>query len=313
MNDHPALAQVRTRTSPRPDAVARVRARLDVVLTPATRELSDLPGPTPEAVERVQARLRARTAGRRSRRTPAVLAAGTLLLGAGAFAAWLARPPAPLPRIDQPLASSPEPVVLAPGVTVTAEGTGHAVGTPQWLTIRWESGRLALDTSVPVQILTPEGTVELEQGALVLTRDALGTRVDPGSSTPTVRCAEGGPDECWPTTAAGWLARGQALGTPAEALEALDIALARAPSPELTAEIHTARIGPLLALDRSDDALRAAEAGLAVPGPRTEALHRTAARLLLTRGDCEAALPHLRALSAPTKVEQAHLDRCAQP
>jgi hypothetical protein len=72
-------------------------------------------------------------------------------------------------------------------------------------------------------------------------------------------------------------------------------------------------MGALLRTGRAAEARSAAEAALTGAGPdRAEELHRAAGRLALAAGDCSAALPHLRALAAPTPDEVAHAENCAR-
>ena len=140
-------------------------------------------------------------------------------------------------------------------------------------------------------------------------------------STVTPRCDAdltldvGTPDECLPTTAAGWLTRARALedrgATAAQVLAAADAGVALGADDAVRSELEVTRMGALLRSGRSGDALAAAEAALPSAGPdRAEELHRAAARLALAAGDCPRALPHLKALVAPTADETAHAERC---
>lgn len=297
-----AMRATRDHTDASAVAVHRVRARLDQALRPAS-ELGALPTPSADAIRRVRARL----APRPARARWWGLGAAALLAGSAALAAGiLARPPAPL---DQPLHDGV--TIDGPDLQLTARGTGHLTGSPP--IIRWDSGVLELTARRPVRVVTAEGTVDLDAGVLVLTRDAMGTTVNEGA--PRITCAHAGPGVCLPTTPAGLLARGRALeraGSPPDlVLDTLDAAVARLQAGDpLLAEVHAARVGPLLERGERDAALRAAETGLTVAGPREAALHRVAARLRLAIGDCAGAVPHLEALEDRTEAEQAHLTNC---
>jgi len=142
-------------------------------------------------------------------------------------------------------------------------------------------------------------------------------------STITPRCdlqtdltlRTGTPDECLPTTAAGWLTRARALedrgAADAQVLAAADAGVALGADDAVRSELEVTRMGALLRSGRTTQALLAAEAALPGAGPdRAEELHRAAARLALAAGDCARALPHLDALTAPTADELAHAARC---
>jgi hypothetical protein len=125
----------------------------------------------------------------------------------------------------------------------------------------------------------------------------------------------GVPEECLPTTAAGWLTRARALedrGAPnADVLAAADAGVALGADAAVRSELEVTRMGALLRSGRTTEALVAAEAALSGAGPdRAEELHRAAARLALAAGDCSRAIPHLDALTSPTPDESAHAERC---
>lgn len=318
-----AMHQVRQRTQPDPDALARVRARLDLHLVPATAELSLLPGATPEGLARVRARL-----ARRPARRPVgwVLAGSSLTLAAAmAATALVIGQPGPQP-IERPLAQEATPLQLGPHVVATSEGQGHVTGTSRDLSIAWEAGRLELDVvpdeGVTLTVHTPEGTVRVTGTQLVVVRDALGTSVEVLDGSAELSC-DAGPDApllqgeqhlCPPTTAAGLLARGRALqasGAPSEAiLGVLDQGLILATPGPVQGELLAARIGPLIDQGRPAEALASAEEALQLEVPRASALRRFAAGLRLRDGDCAGALIHLEAIEDRTPEEEAHLQRC---
>ena len=116
-------------------------------------------------------------------------------------------------------------------------------------------------------------------------------------------------------TAAGWLARARALedGSAGDTavLSAAESGLALDGDDAIRSELQVVRMGALLRTGRNADALVAAEAALVGAGPeRAEELHRAASHLALAAGDCDRALPHLDALTAPTPDETAHASNC---
>jgi hypothetical protein len=121
---------------------------------------------------------------------------------------------------------------------------------------------------------------------------------------------------CLPVSAAALLGRARALqeqGAPAEdVIEALDLALAESKGAgPLHAEILSLRVESFLQVGRHREALDAAEAYLMLgAGPRTHEIRRIAARLALSERGCDAAVPHLVAITSPTEAERAELARC---
>lgn len=310
------LTELRQRTTPSPHAVARVRGRLQAHLSPATEELSALPSPTDVMIQRVRSRLRT-VLQARTRRRPWPLLAALGLLGSVALAAWMTLDTAPA-AVRHTL-SGAATTRLAPGVEAQFDGTGTVTGTEATLQIRWEVGRLELSVDGPeVTVITSEGRAHVGKAAhLGVERSALGTAWSAADGIPWACDAARQGDVCLPTTASGLLGRGRALQTggadPQEVLETFVAGLDTEGVGAIRAELFAAQIQPLLTLGRDDEALVAVRAALeeGVEGMRTEPLHRTAARLLLLQGDCEAAVPHLRALATPTPAELEHLQTCS--
>ena len=321
-----AMHQVQQRTRPDPDALARVRARLDHQLLPATAALSALPSPPPLGIARVRARL----SGRPGRRPVGWLLAGSglaLATAAVAAVALVEAPQAPQP-VEITLSQEAAPLQLGPHVRATSEGQGQVTGTPRRLEIDWEAGRLELDVDpdagVRLAIHTPEGTIEVTGTRLVVVRDVLGTGVEVLEGSVHLTCGSGDEatlqaneqHQCLPTTAAGLLARGRALqasGASSEAiLEVLELGLGLArpgPAP-VRGELLAARIGPLMQQGLITEALASAEEALRQGTQRAPELRRFAAGVLLSEGDCARARLHLEALALRTPEEEAHLQRC---
>lgn len=316
------MDEVRQRTAPAPDAVARVRERLDLQLRPATAELSALPSPDPAAVARVRARLRAPE----PRRTPWALPVGGLALAALALVvARFALAPAEPVAVELVGVGSLTPTA---DVRATHDGLGTLTATGEVLDVDWQAGRITFDVTpdrgVRLAVRTPEGVARVVGTRFTVERDALGTRVEVERGTVSVTCAGhgetrvggGSETECLPITAAGWLARANALSdrgaTPDQVLAAADTGLRLPVEGPLRSELGVARMRALLAAGRDHEALLAAEAALVdAEEGRAGELHRAAAALALTAGDCRRALPHLSVLPDPTADEAAHLARCA--
>jgi FecR protein len=322
------LADLRERTRPAPEAVGRVRQRLDLQLRSAKTELGTLPRPTPEAVARVSARLREARGASRPRWVAPALGLG---LGALAFAAvtvggWVAlQEPA---HEQRSLAGIGAGVTVARGLAIDHDGQGSLRRDGRTVSIDWDYGRLALevdpDRGLTVEVLTPEGRVQLVGTAVVVERNALGTRVEVRDGEVQVACS-GGPATalaadhdltCYPVTAAGWLNRTRALEeqglNPVELIGEVDRGLQAPGTPAELGELWTVRTNALVSAGRTSEALESAEQALtAIPDPaRAESLHRTAARLALILGDCSRALPHLDALASLESDEVAYRDRC---
>lgn len=323
MNYRDTLGAMRERSAPSPAAIGRVRARLDLQLVPATTELARLPAVRPAAVARVRARL----VESRQRRTawPPVLVGTALAAAATTIALGLGTRDGPPEELL--LAGAGHDLSLTGDVVASHEGRGHASVDDGAVTIDWEIGRIELDVTpnhgAKVLVTTPEGQVRVVGTKLSVERDALGTRVSVDHGTVAVSCGGtadlavrgGEAAECLPVTPSGLLNRARALeqqGASADAiLASVDDGVAAGASGNVLGELLTLRVGTLIGVGRTADALDAAEAALASDpdASRSLALHRTAARLALLTGACERALGHLDALPSDD-AEQALRERC---
>ncbi|MCB9741713.1 MAG: hypothetical protein H6741_02295 [Alphaproteobacteria bacterium] len=264
-----------------------------------------------------------------ARRSPWPRRLGILggLLFIGLTSTWLTTTPPPTSRaLSSP--DSSRALSLGAGVRAVFQGEGEARAEDGRLVLWWQVGALHLsaeDPDWPLAATTAEGRLSLNEGAFALERSALGSRFEMDAGQATLQCEGEAPrtltagQEAWclPTTAAGWRARAQALSeagaAATEVLSALDAGLDR-PAPEpLRAELQAARVQALLALERVDEALAAAEDYLREPErPRAQALRRLAASVALQAGDCARALPHLQALASPSADEARWIDICTQ-
>lgn len=222
-------------------------------------------------------------------------------------------------------------VALSEHVQADIDGEGAARVDGEVVTLVWRRGTVALEVEpnqgVDLTVVTDEATVHVVGTAFTVTRDALGTTVAVSRGKVETDCAFGGPAAlgagetrtCLPRTSAGALGRVRALqdggAAPAVVVAEVEDALTRPDAKGAVAnELGALRVGALLSLDRPADALAAAEATLdGTPGARDPELHRVAARLHVTRGDCAAALPHLHALAAAAALgpDAALLTRCS--
>ncbi len=296
MNYRSLMEAARAASTPDDASVARVRDRLADGLRPIAGLAS--PQIDAAAIARVRGRVRERSA-------PPAWGwgwAGGGVLAAAALALLMARS-GDAPVADLALAGQ---VQLSSIVQVTAEGTGRASGVEGAWTMDWEAGTLHVDV-VPNQganvvVSTREARVEVVGTVFDVRRDVMGTHVSVARGQVRVTCLGGGTHEltssdtveCGPTSAAGLLGRAAAMaerGAPHEdVLAGLDAAEALPGDALVQGEILAARLSPLLALGRHDDARRAAEAYLALPGgPREAEVRAAAASLALAAGDCEGA------------------------
>ncbi|MEQ1568849.1 MAG: hypothetical protein ABMA64_24640, partial [Myxococcota bacterium] len=270
MNYADLTSKMRDRTAPRPAAVARVRARLDRALVPAT-ELRGLPPIPSAAVARVKARL----AERPERRPVPVWLGASLAFAAVAvgIAGALHGASAPEPPSDHALAGAGR--LELSGLSLEHDGDGRVVAGPGRVDITWELGtlRVAADRDRPVAVTTPEGRFEGDGAGFEVVRDALGTRMVVTAGRVVAGCGDqpGAPAAdatCDPLTASGWLNRAHAhldLGASAdEILRDLTTGLSRADAVgPVQGELWTLTVATLVGAGRSAEALDAAEAALA--------------------------------------------------
>ncbi len=266
-------------------------------------------------VARVQARLDSGVAPSPWRRVVPI--AAVLLAGLGAGVAWWSTQAPTVERVGERL--------TVDGVSVARiDGEGAHALVDGTLRVDWIVGRLELlaEPSLPVEVVTREGSTLAPQGGVVVVRDAMGSHVEAVAAEAEVACGDapervvavGEVHTCLPTTASGWLGRAHALaerGAHDDALASVDAGLALVPDGTVAVELMTAGMEVALATHDLDAAVAFAEEALAVgPSARGEELHRVAARGWLIGGDCARALPHLDALSSLDASEAQHQARC---
>lgn len=321
------LRAARDLTEPTEAELGRVRERLAQGLEPTTELFRDGPRPTAAMAARVRGRLQERPQRWGMPLTAGLALAAAALLAIG-VSAW-----APTEASTE---VEPQTVALGSGsaelaeVVVRADGVGEAVGAgPDW-SMDWTRGALAVevppDGRHTVVVRTPEAEVRVVGTVFEVERDALGTAVAVSRGSVEVACTVG--DEarleagdsvrCLPATASGLLGRARALADGGEApdaiLDALDRGLALDAEVGVRGELLAARIGPLVALERSAEALVAAEQYLALGvETRDASVRRAAAALALSLEGCQRALPHLEGLAEPTPAELAQRDACRAP
>lgn len=313
-------------TEPSAEHIDRVHRRIRAGTEPATAILrAGAPDAGNFAVARVHARLRA---GQRqpSRARPLLGGAFALAIAAALLVVVLPGPIAPAEPATIELATGT--IALSDIVGVTGAGRGTARGVGASWTIDWQGGELGVavvpHAGAQVEIRTAEASVRVIGTRFVVTSDALGTRVSVTEGKVAVGCADGTAneivggeaEECLPVTSTGLLARAIAQSergdAPAEVLETLDRGLAVDGDADVDAELLAARIDPLLALGRTDEARAAADLYLRdVAAPRADEIGHVAGRLALAAGDCAAAIRHLASRTDTTPDEAAWLDRCA--
>lgn len=260
--------------------------------------------PDEAALRRVRARMapRPRAVGR-------PLAWGALALAGIALAIGLLRPSSLYARLDSP--STWQDQTVSRGVDLRFQGQGLAQGAPESPVIHWEEGTVDLavqpGAGLTVRVQTEEAEVLVIGTRFSVSRDGLGTLVGVEEGRVSVTCSDGTSRflvhgqrlHCARSAAAAlaWV-RATPEADPAETLEVLQRALARPDASDpVRDELRFLTLGPLQALGREDEALALAEDALTQPSPRARALHATAARLRVARGDCAGAWPHLTALS----------------
>lgn len=282
------------------------------------RELPEAMSPEAASLRRVRARLGAPPARDRRWRLAMVAAAAVAAL------AWLAlRTPADLP-LDSPQRWSE--AEFSHGVGLRFQGQGLASRGGDGPVVRWDSGEISLDVphgqGLRLRVVTPEAEI-LDVGTrFSVWRDTRGTSVAVDEGRVSVTCIDGtarflveGQRLDCPRSAASTLSlvrERQEQGAPAaEQLELLQRALARADAdPAVRDELRYLSVGALEALGYTHEARQAAEEALAIgEPPRWRALAATAARLAVAEGDCAAALPWLRKLSADSPDPVAEVMR----
>jgi ferric-dicitrate binding protein FerR (iron transport regulator) len=327
--DPPLRTFART-TAARPDAVLRVRARVDgESLDDASFHavLTHLPEPRSGAEQRVLARLDER---RKWRVRPALVAG--LALAAVLLVALRTLYVPVLPLADG-LRADDDWVVESPtkDVALKFRGRGTLAGTSREPRIDWETGTLEVEVTpnrgIDLAVITREAEVRVVGTGFAVTRDALGTRVEVSHGHVAVMCADGqkallGAGEettCLPTQPSALLGRAHALADdgadPTLVLDAADRGLAGNPSGPVRTELALVRVETLTRLGRADEALNAANAALPSASGRADDLRRLAARNALVTGGCGAALPYLGVLATddPAGPELVTYADCIAP
>lgn len=295
-------------------------------------ELSRLGEPDLAAVDRVWTRLRhTRTRVPRARRR-AVRVGGFALATVALLAVWATRPE--LARtLDLDASASPASHAWSEQVALVVHGHGRAAGTSRDVRIDWISGTVRVEVTphagVALSVVTPEALVEVVGTVFTIDRGALGSTVTVERGGVKVACEDGWrgmleagtTHTCLPTTAAGLLARAEALmddGRPTEAvLETLDRGLRIAGDGPVHGELLARRMHQRAAVGDVDGALDDATRYLERHADRTADVQRFAAWLALSERGCAAATPWLTALhedgSAPDAVLLAECVAAADP
>jgi hypothetical protein len=317
----PELASFREATEPSSERVAEARRRLrvDGAAAVCRRVLGTLAEPGPDAESRVRRRLNLPP-----RRVPWGVAG---LAAAASLALWLGRPE-PERAVSMTLVSVPAPVPVGELVQLHPDGDGFLSGTERRPRVRWDGGRLDVavepDMGVDLTVETTEARVHVVGTAFTVERDALGTRVTVERGTVEVTCAGGDPSRltagrsasCWPTRAAGLLARARALAARDESadavLETLAVADARDAPAATRGEILALRFDVLRRAGHGDEALAAA-AAYREEGhqERAAAVGAAAVGLALASEGCAGVGPWTPMLDAPTLAELRL--RCPNP
>ena len=282
----------------------------------------------PADLTRLRARLRAAhrsEATARTRFRPA-LTVGLGLVAATGLVFFLTASPTPTPVAATFDGSVSSAVEVAPGVTITAAGTGSLTGTQQAPRVAWSAGAIELSVEpgagLDVTVQTDEALVQVVGTVFAVDRGPLGTAVGVRRGTVLVTCADGtthtlqGNDSttCWPATAVGLLGRAQAQRTagtlPEEVLPTVERGLATQPDPTVHTELSALRVtllaegnAPEAAIDAAADHLARAENG------RREEVARIGAALGYARSGCEGSQPFLSSLP-PAEVAASALSLC---
>jgi len=285
-------------------------------------ELLRLGEPDLAAVDRVWARFRhTRARPTRARRRAVFL--GALALAASALVAvWATRPETPR-TLAIAATPSPAPHTWSEQVAFVAHGEGTASGTSRDVRVDWTSGTVRVEvtphTGTSLAVVTPEALVEVVGTAFTVDRGALGTTVTVDHGAVRVACEDGwkgllepGTEHtCLPVTAAGFLARAEALldagGSADDVLDTLHRGLRLAGDGPVRGELLARRMHLRAATGDVEGALSDATGYLASPSGRTTDVERFAAWLALAERGCDAALPWLDRLNAVGSAPDAVL------
>lgn len=272
--------------------------------------LGQLPDPSPEAEARVWARLH-------QRRTPrarwlAPVGFGGVLVAASMWLFVRSTDPVRVLEVN----AEARTLDWSPTLDLEFQGVGTVKGRARDVEVTWASGALratvAPESGTRMVVLTDEARVEVVGTVFEVTRDRLGTTTRVERGRVRVTCTDGtaalvdpadSPSTCAPTTAAGLLARADALAdavAPAETVQAaLDAGIARSePRSAVRGELLVRRMVRAGDAGHVSSALADARAYFDGPSPRGAEVRRYAGWLAHGSGDCAAAREHLTALGA---------------
>ena len=216
---------------------------------------------------------------------------------------------------------------IGENVALRYEGRGAISGDEAHPRLAWEAGSLEVEVTperhVDLQVATPEGTATVVGTGFVVTRNALGTRVEVRHGVVAVACEDGrsahltqGQDlTCLPVRASGLLARARALqasgASPDVVLDTLDAGLRLADEGPLRGELAARRVETLAAAGRGQEALAAATALLAgSQDTRRSELLELAVGLAVEQHDCVQASALAEGAELPTELRKS-VDGCA--
>lgn len=280
------------------------------------RRFADDTRPRDHAANRVRARaletadLRVHERAMAALRRPWIAAGvGVSLAAAGVLLTVFVQPPEPAELVAELNAVADwETLTASEDVQMHFQGRGSLAGTEQAPDITWETGtvRLAVEPErgIDLRVRTPEVLVRVLGTRFAVHRDAKGSHVEVQRGLVSVTCT-GGEElklppgrvhTCVPVTAAGLLARAQALDEDRVALdtvlETLDAGLESADGP-VAAELRFYRVSAFAGRGLFKEALAAA---VALDGPH--AGHRRAElgplilRLAYRVDGCDGAAEH---------------------
>ncbi len=296
-----ALSLFQEETEPRPDDLARLKARLGAELSPPPL-LREIPSPTPSALARVRARLTSQPVPSPSSPSawkPFLLALGAALLlsllvprqspqptPAGALTGGVAREDSPPSLPSSPSISgqqelhsaSPQEFRPTPTVSLRHQGEGIWEGTEKDQLISWTWGHVDVEVEpghgISLKVETREATVWVVGTGFGVERDSRGTRITVAHGAVQVDCRggvhrllhPGGDLTCRPVSAAALLVQARDRRRNGEGASALlplvDEALGSSPSLSVKGELLFLKAELLAAAQRRQEAEDAARAYL---------------------------------------------------
>ncbi len=315
-------------TTPNEEVVERVKDEVLGDAEYARVMLAHLPEVPADAVLRTQARITAEARDRK--RSWGWMAAPLGLAAAAALVIGVMSVPSAPVELAQTLAADGEQIEVQPTehVRLAYDGQGQLGGTDRAPRLQWESGSVHVevtpDQGIDFRVQTADAEVRVLGTVFDVNSTHLGTQVTVNEGKVAVLCEDGvervlragETGECLPSTAAGLLGRArafQAQGAHDLSLMAAEKGLAiKGTEPAVVSELSLVRIEELVALGSASEAVSMVERYLQLhPGSnRAPELHRTAAAVLLQRGDCVSAWPHLDALPDRTPDEDGWLAAC---